>query len=152
MSHEDDVFERFGRRAMESAAGETPWEEPDIFAGLRPDDAIPADATPPDLTLRGYIERHDRPPAFEGADGQPYTVAVDTAEEAGGGERPFVAFLVFVRWAATGAGIMGHVESGDVARGATADAAQQAALDLSLYDVKTELDAAIERRRRALEE
>jgi hypothetical protein len=157
MSDEDDVFERFGRRAMESAAGETPWEEPDIFAGLRPDDAlpadiVPADATPPDLTLRGYIERHDRPPAFEGADGQPYTVAVDTAEEAGDAARPFVAFLVFVRWAETGAGIMGHVESGDVARGATADAAQQAALDLSLYDVKTELDAAIERRRRALEE
>jgi hypothetical protein len=47
---------------------------------------------------------------------------------------------------------MGHVESGDVAWGSTPEEARRAALDLSLYDVKAELDAAIERRRSAMEE
>jgi hypothetical protein len=44
---------------------------------------------------------------------------------------------------------MDHVESGDVARGASADEARQNALELSLYEVRAELDAAIERRRQA---
>ena len=43
-------------------------------------------------------------------------------------------------------------ESGDVARGATEAEARAAAMELSLYEVKTELDRAIERRREALEE
>jgi len=100
----------------------------------------------PDLTFRGYVERHDRPPAFEGIDGQPYTVAIDV-EETHDPARPWVAFLVFVRWAATGAGIMGHVESGDVAVGESEDEARAGAEKLTLYDLKSELDAAIRRRR-----
>lgn len=103
----------------------------------------PKDAAAPDLTLGGYIARHDRTAAFEGPDGQPYTVAVDAEpDEEGDG---WVAFLVFVRWAATGAGIMGHVESGDVARGDTEEGARAAALDLSLYEVKAALDEALSR-------
>jgi hypothetical protein len=43
---------------------------------------------------------------------------------------------------------MDHVESGDVARGRTEDEARRAAMDLSLYEIKAELDAAIERRQR----
>ncbi len=105
----------------------------------------------PDISLGGYVARHNRPPAFEGADGQPYTVAVD-AEESEDGERRWAAFLVFLRWAGTGAGIMDHLESGDVAYGASEEEARHGALTLSLYEVKAELDAAIERRRHQHEE
>ena len=98
-----------------------------------------------DLTLGGYIEKHNRPPAFEGVDGQPYTVDVDT-EATNDPERPFAAFFVFLRWAETGAGIMAHVETGDVAFGGTESEAREAALELSLYEVKSELDQAIRRK------
>jgi len=67
-------------------------------------------------------------------------------------ERPFVAIFVFVRWAATGAGIMEHAETGDVAAGGSEEEARAAALDFTLYEVKAELDAAIERKRKLLEE
>ena len=80
--------------------------------------------------------------------GQPYTVDVEV--EADGEE--YVAFLIFIRWAATGAGIMDHAESGDVARGRTEAEARAAAMELSLYEVRAELDRSIERRRQALEE
>jgi hypothetical protein len=105
-----------------------------------------------DMTLGGYIDKHNRVPAFDGSDGQPYTVDIDVEEDATTPEAPFVAFLIFIRWAATGAGIMDHVESGDVARAASADDARRAALELSLYEIKAELDAAITRRREALED
>lgn len=101
------------------------------------------DGPPPDRTFRGYVETHDRVPAFEGSDGQPYTVDIDTEERSGD---DWVAFLVFVRWAATGAGIMGHVTSEDVARGATEDQVRNAALDLTLHELKAELDRAIARK------
>ena len=97
----------------------------------------------PDLTFRGYVETHDRVPAFQGSDGQAYTVDIDTEETP---EGDWVGFLVFVRWAETGAGIMGHVTSGDVAREATEEAAREALLELTLYELKTELDRAIARR------
>lgn len=103
----------------------------------------------PDVTFRGYVETHDRVPAFEGSDGQPYTVDIDTEQL---GENEWAAFLVFVRWAATGAGIMGHVTSGDVARGASEEDVRDAALDLTLYELKTELDRAIAKRTELLEE
>lgn len=144
----DEILERLERRALEAAAGEIIEPELDLPAVLGGEDG---GAPVPDLTLGGYLARHDRPPAFTGADGEPYSVGLDT-EETGEPERPFVAFLVFVRWAATGAGIMDHVESGDLAAGASEAEALQGLLDLSLYEVKAELDAAIERRRSELEE
>ena len=103
-----------------------------------------------DVTLGGYIAKHDRPPAFEGVDGQPYTVDIET-EATNDPNRPFAAFFVFLRWAETGAGIMGHVESADVAFGMSEEDAKGAALDLTLYEVKSELDEAIRRRRQELE-
>jgi hypothetical protein len=139
----DDLYERLERDALFSLpADETEDEEMDVVRALTGAEAEAAQ----DLTLGGYVEKHDRVPAFEGADGMPYTVDVDT-EETGDPQRPWVAFFVFLRWAATGAGIMTHVESGDVAVGVTEDAARQAASELTLYEVKTELDAAIARRR-----
>jgi hypothetical protein len=41
---------------------------------------------------------------------------------------------------------MDHVESPDVASGASEEEARNAVLELSLYEVKAELDAAIGRR------
>jgi hypothetical protein len=107
-----------------------------------------------DATLGGYIAKHDRPPAFEGSDGQPYSVGLDVepAEDVRQEADAYVGFLVFVRWAATGAGIMSHAESGDLSRGTTEEEARQGLLALSLYRVKEELDAAIERHRTLLEE
>lgn len=102
----------------------------------------------PDLTLGGYLREHGRPPAFEGSDGEPYSVDV-AVDETGDPDFPFVAFFLFIRWAATGQGIMSHIESDDVARGRTEAEARDAALELSLYEIKAELDAAIARRREA---
>jgi hypothetical protein len=119
----------------------------DVVGALQPD---AVDRAAHDVTLGGYIDTHNRVPAFEGADGQPYTVDVAT-DETGDPARPFAAFLVFIRWAATGAGIMDHVESGDVGAGATEEEARQAAMELSLFEVKAELDAAIARRGQELE-
>ena len=104
-----------------------------------------------DLTLGGYIAKHNRPPAFSGTDGQPYTVDIDV-EETDDPARPNVAFFVFLRWAESGAGIMQHVESDDVATGDSPDAARAAALKLTLFDVKAHLDAAIARKAQLMEE
>ena len=101
---------------------------------------------PPDATLGGYMERHDRPAAFEGLDGAAYTVDIDVEPlEDGTG---FASFLLFIRWADTGAGIMDHRESDDVAAAPTVDAARAAALALPLERVKEILDETIRRRMR----
>lgn len=148
-----DLLGDLERRALEAAAessrsmGE---EEIDVVESLKGGGEAEKKAT--DATLGGYIAKHDRPPAFEGEDEQPYTVAIDVEDQGEDGPRRFAAFLVFVRWAETGAGIMAHVESDDVAHGATEDEAKARALDLTLHEVKAELDAAIERRRADLED
>lgn len=142
----DDLLKRLEERALEEAAEEVLVPEIDIREQLGLD-AKEA----PDLTLGGYLAEHDRPPAFEGSDGQPYTVAVEV-EETGDPARPYVAFLIFLRWAATGAGIMEHLESDDIAAGTTPTDAEHAALDLSLYEVKAILDQTIARRRADLED
>ncbi|HSJ15298.1 MAG TPA: hypothetical protein VK939_12830 [Longimicrobiales bacterium] len=141
----DDLFESIERTAWESLP-EDDDEPVDLLAAAG---AAPAEEALHDLTLGGYIEKHERVPAFEGADGQPYTVDVEIERVEEGEDH--VAFLIFVRWAATGAGIMDHLESGDVATGATEADARRAALELSLFEVKAELDRAIEQRRLALE-
>jgi hypothetical protein len=163
---EDSLFDDVERRAFFDLPDEDDDEPvPDLVASLHDHDhdhdhehghdhagtaGNGGDAR--DMTLGGYIEKHSRVPAFDGADGQPYTVDVDVEEDGAEPGAPWAAFLVFIRWAATGAGIMDHVESGDVARGATEEDARRGALDLSLYEIKAELDAAIERRRTALED
>jgi hypothetical protein len=165
---QDDLYEELERRALFDMPDEEPGDDvaPDLVGTIRGDEPRGVDR---DVTLGGYIELHDRVPAFESSDGQPYTVDVDVVQDtaradthapddahargdAHAGADAYVAFFVFIRWAATGAGIMDHVESGDIARGESEEIARRAALDLSLYEVKAELDAAIERRQRALEE
>jgi len=156
---EDELFEEIERRALfalpeEEEEGE---QAPDLIEALATERAgehgtaeAGGAAAAEDLTLGGYIAKHDRVPAFEGSDGQPYTVDIDV-EANDDPDRPYAAFLVFLRWAATGAGIMDHVESGDIAYGESEDDARRAVLELSLYEVRAELDAAIERRRHDLE-
>jgi hypothetical protein len=146
---DSELYDDIERRALEHMTSRDEDEEPgpDLLAALgttRDEEAVEA-------TLGAYIDRHDRVPAFEGIDGQPYTVDVDV-EASEDPKLPFAAFFVFIRWAETGAGIMDHVESFDVAYGETEEKARMAAHDLSLYEVKAELDRAIERRRKALEE
>lgn len=144
----NDMYDELERKALFDLPDDDDTDDqPDLIGALRGD--LPPDAK--DMTLGGYVDEHNRAPAFEGADGQPYTVDVDVEHDAGR-TPPFAAFLVFIRWAATGAGIMDHVESGDVARAATSDEARRGAMDLSLYEVKAELDAAIARRKEALED
>ena len=143
---EPDLYEQLERRALfDLTEDDEDPRAPNLIRSLTGEENDPLGK---DVTLGGYIEEHSRVPAFEGSDGQPYTVDIDV-EEADG---RFACFLIFIRWAATGAGIMDHVESGDIAHGATEAEARNAALELSLYEVKSELDAAIERRRDAREE
>lgn len=155
MDEDDDsareLFEEVERRAFLDLPEEDDDDE-DVnlvaeLAGTEPDSATGTR----DLTLGGYIALHNRPPAFSGCDQQPYTVDIDV-EATDEIERPYAAFLVFIRWAETGAGIMAHTESGNVAYGSSPDAARAAALDLTLYEIKSELDASIDRKRAELEE
>lgn len=114
-------------------------------------DETGASNTPPDATLGGYLSTHNRPPAFEGIDGQPYTVSIEV-ERTGDLPTPYIAYLVFPRWAYTGVGIVGHVESEIVARARTREQARQAAEALTLLDTKRLLDQAIQRKMRGAAE
>ena len=98
-----------------------------------------------DTTLGGYPAVHGRAPAFEGADGQPYTAAIET-EPSDGQAGSWTAYLVFVRWAQSGTTIMGHLETGDLADGATEAEARAALEALPLASVKEILDQEIARR------
>lgn len=156
MSGDDDksreLFEEVERRAFMELPADEEQEDVDVIAALRAPAGTEVDAAELDMTLGGYIAKHTRPPAFGGSDGQPYTVDIDTEATGDEGGRAFAAFLVFIRWAETGAGIMAHTESGDVAFGSTEVDARNRALELTLYEVKSELDQAIERKRNDLED
>ncbi len=147
---DESLYERLEREALFRDPDDSD-EEPELDVVQQASGEEAPDVVATDLTLGGYIAKHNRPPAFEGCDGQPYTVDLDT-EATSDPERPFVAFFLFIRWAATGAGIMEHVESGDIAHGPDEADARTAALELTLYDVKSELDAAIRRKQAELEE
>ena len=98
-----------------------------------------------DETLRGYLEVHERPPAFTGSDGQPYTASVEV-ESVENLAAPCVAFLVFPRWAGAGLGIVGHVETPVLWEGRGRDEVLGLAHALRLTEVKRLLDEAIQRK------
>ena len=98
----------------------------------------------PDATLGGYLDTHDRPPAFEGADGHPYTVSLEV-EQTPDLRAPYVGYLVFPRWAATGLGVIGHVQTPVLCRERGRAAAEDRLRELSLDRVKSLLDDGIER-------
>jgi hypothetical protein len=97
-----------------------------------------------ELTLGGYMAKHDRAAAFGGSDGQAYSVAIYVDEE------PdlrglFGAALLFVRWSQGGDRPVGHVETETLAWARTEAEAADRLKALSLYDVKAALDEAIAR-------
>ena len=95
-----------------------------------------------EITLGGYMRKHERAAAFGGSDGQAYSVAIYVEEE------PdlrglYGAALLFVRWSPSGDRPIGHVESETLAWGTTPQEAESRLESLSLYDVKAALDEAI---------
>ena len=99
----------------------------------------------PDVTLGGYFETHDRPPGFHGADDQPYSVSMEV-EKVPSLKTPYVGYLVFPRWAETGLGVVGHVQTPIIVEGKTFEEVERELGELSLYRVKELLDQAIRRR------
>lgn len=96
-------------------------------------------------TIGGYAAAHDRPAAFEGADGFSYSVELMAADE-GSGNEPWGGFLFFVRWARIGASSPeGHLESDVLVRGATQQQVLEELGALPLSRVKLVLDELIAR-------
>lgn len=97
-----------------------------------------------DSTLGGYQKAHERPPAFEGADGQAYSVSVLTSDFPEGAG--FGAALLFVRWSPSGTEPTGHVETDYLFFGSSKEDAERRILELPLASVKEWLDHAIEQK------
>jgi hypothetical protein len=97
-----------------------------------------------ELTLGGYMAKHDRAAAFGGNDGLAYSVAIYVDEEPDG-RGLYGAALLFVRWSPSGDRPVGHVESEALAWARTEVEAAERLKALSLYDVKAALDEAIAR-------
>jgi hypothetical protein len=111
-------------------------------AHYRPPDPSKGDES----TIGGYAAVHDRPAAFEGADGFSYSVELMT-EDTGDATSPWGGFILFVKWARLGAQTPeGHLES-DYLVYATSEPEARAALGrTSLDDVKSLLDRLIAER------
>lgn len=89
---------------------------------------------------------HDRPAAFEGSDGASYSVEIVT-DASGEKDRPFAAYLLFVRWRQGDPVASGHLETEFLALGTTEDEARSIVGSLLLNEVKARLDALIKARR-----
>ena len=98
-----------------------------------------------DSTLGGYLRMHDRPPAFEGPDGHPYTVSIEV-ERTGDLVSPHHGYLVFPKWALTGVGIVGHLESPTLIRSRRAAEARKYLEGLELGAVRAILEGALSER------
>ena len=99
----------------------------------------------PDGTLGGYLEVHERSPGFTGSDGQPYTASVEV-ESVENLAAPYVGFLVFPRWAETGLGIVGHLETPVLREGRSRNEVEDQIHALPLTEVKRLLDEAVQRK------
>jgi hypothetical protein len=100
-------------------------------------------------TIGGYMAVHDRPAAFEGSDGASYSVEIVT-DTSGETERPFAAYLLFVRWGQGDPVASGHLETDFLAFAASEDEARKMVGAILLNDVKMKLDALIKARRAEL--
>ena len=100
---------------------------------------------PQDGTLGGYLQIHDRPPAFEGPDGHPYTVSIEV-EQTGNLLAPYQGYLVFPRWAPTGLGIVGHAESPTLVECRSRREVEDRLGTLTLLEVQGILQDAVARR------
>lgn len=95
-----------------------------------------------ELTLGGYMAKHERAAAFGGSDGQAYSVGIYIEDEPDARAR-YGAALLFVRWSVGGDRPVGHVETPALAWGRSREEAEERIKSLSLYDVKAALDDAI---------
>jgi hypothetical protein len=112
-------------------------------ARFQPPDHTKGDAN----TLGGYMAVHDRPAAFEGADGFSYSaeIVIDRTSDSA---VPYAGYLLFVRWARIGAqSPEGHLETDYLATAATETDARATVGALTLSAVKTALDDLIAARR-----
>jgi hypothetical protein len=98
----------------------------------------------PEVTLAGYMAKHERAAAFTGSDGLPYSCAVYVDGEPDSAGR-FGAALLFIRWSPDGTAPVGHIETEYLAWGTSAADAERRIGGLSLYDAKAALDEAIGR-------
>lgn len=98
--------------------------------------------TQDDTTLGGYFRVHDRPPAYEGSDGHPYTVSVES-ERTGNLAAPYAGYLVFPRWAQNGVGVVGHVETPTLVESGSTEDVTASLGALTLHEVQTLLEQAI---------
>lgn len=96
-------------------------------------------------TIGGYMAVHDRPAAFEGSDGASYSVEIVT-DESGEKDKPFAAYLLFVRWGHGDPVASGHLETEFLSFAASEDDARRAVGAMKLNDVKATLDALIKAR------
>lgn len=92
-----------------------------------------------EVTLGGYIARHDRAPAFSGIDGRAYSVALWVADKRDERGRLGGA-LLFIRWNPSGTEPDGHLETDWIVRGGDEADVRARLGALSLYDVKALLD------------
>src|SRR5512139_1703508 len=96
-------------------------------------------------TLGGYQAVHDRPAAFEGADGHSYSVEILADEDRTAAEG-WGAYLFFVKWARIGAASPeGHLESDVLERAATEEEARARLGAWPLAEVRRVLDALVAR-------
>jgi len=109
-----------------------------------PGQHLPADHDRGDAnTIGGYAAVHGRPAAFEGTDGLSYSVEIVTSPT-GDPERPWGAYLLFVRWSRIGAtSPSGHLETDYLAEADTEEDARAIVGALSLAEVRGALHAAI---------
>lgn len=96
----------------------------------------------PDGTLGGYLAKHSRPPAFEGSDGQSYSVDLYVSED---GETPGLmqGALLFVRWSADGSQPVGHLETEYLVAGRDPAEVKAQLHELPLLTVKEYLERTI---------
>ena len=94
-----------------------------------------------DATLGGYLAEHERPPAFEGPDGDSYTAEIMIDRSGLGDEGPWCAYLFFLRW--RGAEPIGHVESGYLSEADSEAAARAELEEWTLHEVKKLLNALV---------
>jgi hypothetical protein len=100
-------------------------------------------------TIGGYMAVHDRPAAFEGSDGLSYSVEIVT-DTSGERQRPFAAYLLFVRWGHGDPVASGHLETEFLAFATTEEEARKMVGAIPLNEVKVKLDGLITARRAEL--
>jgi len=97
-------------------------------------------------TIGGYMAVHDRPAAFEGSDGASYSVEI-VSDDSGDREKPFAAYLLFVRWRHGDPVASGHLETEFLAFAQSEAEARAIVGGMRLSDVKSTLDTLIKSKR-----